>query len=156
LEKFDLSESVREVAESMAPQIEAARCQVKLELNPVIGRWDRFRIDLLVVNLLANAVRYAAGDEITVRVDGVDGTARVAVADKGPGIAPEQLPKLFERSASSAPSDGEAPSLGIGLYVAKEIVGAHGGTITAQSAPAAGATFTVELPSEAAALAIAS
>ena len=147
-EKFDLADSVREVAEVMAPQIEAAHCPLKLELNPVVGRWDRFRIDLVLVNLLANAVKYAAGDEITVRVDGVNGSARVAVADKGPGIAPEQLPKLFERSASNPALNGEAPSLGIGLFVAREIIGAHGGTITAQSSPEKGATFTVQLPIE--------
>jgi signal transduction histidine kinase len=102
----------------------------------------------MALNLLTNAITHALGTErIDVRVQSDDGAAEVIVEDTGPGIPVEALETIFGRFAQVNPKgrSGRA-GLGLGLYIAREIVEAHWGTITARSAPGQGATFTVRLP----------
>jgi signal transduction histidine kinase len=108
---------------------------------------DRFRQAL--ENLLANAVKHSpAGGAVTLQVAtlarGGDQAAVITVADEGPGIPPELLPRLFERFTAGPGSTG----LGLGLYLASRIAAAHGGTLTVDSAPGHGARFALSLPCE--------
>ena len=116
------------------------------DLPPVLA--DRERVHQVLFNLLDNAVRFTpAGGRVTVTASRHNGSVDVEVADTGPGIAPEHLPRLFERfyrvDEARSRDDG---GTGIGLAIARSVVEAHGGRIWAESEPGRGSTFTFELP----------
>ncbi len=116
--------------------------------EPLPGRWDAARIEQVLTNLLSNASRYSPlRSEIVVRARRLD-HARVAVdvADQGPGITPDQLDKLFTPFYRGAAAARHKGGLGLGLYITREIVRRHGGSVRVSSTPGQGATFTVELP----------
>jgi len=109
---------------------------------------DRERVHQVLFNLLDNAVRFTpTGGHVTVTASRHNGSVDVAVADTGPGIAAEHLPRLFERfyrvDEARSRDDG---GTGIGLAIARSVVEAHGGRIWAESHPGHGSTFTFELP----------
>jgi signal transduction histidine kinase len=143
---MDLVVVVREEVERLAPAFAMARCAVTLRAErPVQGHWDREKLGEVVRNLLDNAIKFGAGEPIEVTVNEVSGTARLVVVDHGIGIDPEKLPWIFEKfgRAVSMRSYG---GLGIGLYIARNIVQALDGRISAESAPHVETKFTVELP----------
>jgi signal transduction histidine kinase len=109
---------------------------------------DRERIHQVLFNLLDNAVRFTpAGGRVTVSADRHDGSVDVHVADTGPGIPPEHLPRLFERFYRADPARSQKEGgTGIGLAIARSVVEAHGGRIWADSSPGQGSVFTFELP----------
>jgi signal transduction histidine kinase len=116
------------------------------DLPPVLV--DPERVHQVLFNLLDNAVRYTPpGGEVTVAAHGANGGCEVAVSDTGPGIAPEHLPRLFERfyRADAARSRGDGGT-GIGLAIARSVVEAHGGRIRAESRLGHGSVFTFDLP----------
>jgi PAS domain S-box-containing protein len=115
--------------------------------DPVVGHWDRDRVDHVVSSLVVNALTYAPGAPIVVRVQDLGDEALVSVADQGPGIEPEILPQVFERFyRAPAAIAASAKGLGLGLYVARGVVEAHGGRIWVESALDRGSTFTFTLP----------
>lgn len=118
------------------------------EDDPVVVVGDAGRLQQVLLNLLTNAFTHAKESEridIHLRRDG--GAAELAVRDRGPGIPAEALESIFDRFAQIDPLQRPGSAgLGLGLYIAREIVAAHGGTISAQSASGEGATFTVRLP----------
>jgi len=109
------------------------------------GRWDRLRIEQVLTNLISNAIKYAAGVPIHVSLAREADTAVIEVRDGGPGIPENELSRIFERfeRAASAHNYG---GMGLGLYVAQQIAGAHGGAIVASNLPSGGARFAVRLP----------
>lgn len=145
-ERFDLVEAVREIADRFHETASRAGCTLEIDAaGPVVGVWDRLRVEQILSNLVGNAIAYAprAPVEITARSDG--GAARISVKDHGDGIAPEDIERVFgqfERAVSPRHYGG----LGMGLFIAQQIAVAHGGVIKVESAAGAGATFTVELP----------
>jgi signal transduction histidine kinase len=144
-----LDDLVRQAVEHLQPQLATSRCPVTIECEaPAIGRWDPFRLDQVITNLLTNAAKFGAGKPIEIRVEPVGDTARLTVTDHGIGIDPKRLPYVFDRFERAVPWSNYG-GLGLGLYIARSIVLAHGGTITADSEPGAGSTFTVILPCEA-------
>jgi len=137
---------VREAVGHLEPELAAAGSPVSIECPaPVYGRWDPSRLDQVVTNLVTNAVKFGAGKPIEIRIERVGDTARLSVIDRGIGIDPARLPYVFERFERAVPSSSYG-GLGLGLYIARSIVVAHGGTITARSEPGAGSTFIVTLP----------
>jgi two-component system, chemotaxis family, CheB/CheR fusion protein len=108
---------------------------------------DPGRVEQVLLNLLTNAVRHApTSQRIDVRLREVDNQAEVQVQDYGPGIAAADLPNVFSRFFQVGRARGNQGGLGLGLYISRQIVEAHGGTIEASSRPGRGATFTVRLP----------
>jgi signal transduction histidine kinase len=110
---------------------------------------DRERVHQVLFNLVDNAVRFTPdGGSVTISARRRNGSVEVAVADTGAGIAPEHLPRLFERfyRADAARTRGEGGT-GIGLAIARSVVEAHGGRISAESEPGRGSVFTFDLPS---------
>jgi signal transduction histidine kinase len=109
---------------------------------------DRDRLVQVLSNIVVNAIKFTPpGGRIEVRVDRPDGTTvRVSVSDTGPGIPPEQLPQIFDRFWKAAAG---GTGTGLGLHIAKEIVGAHGGRIWAESPAGSGCTFYFTLPAAA-------
>lgn len=104
---------------------------------------DPDRLDRILVNLLGNALKYSEG-EVRVAAEVEDGRARITVSDQGAGIPPADLARLFERYYRGHRHEGEG--LGLGLFIVKGLVEAHGGTIEAASSAGVGSTFTVRLP----------
>jgi len=110
-------------------------------------RGDRERLRQVLRNLLENAVKYSpAGEVVDVRARADDGRVVVTVEDSGPGIPGEQHGLIFERFGRANVGLGK-PGTGLGLFIARSIAEAHGGTLSVVSAPGEGATFTLELPS---------
>lgn len=137
---------VREAVEHIEADLAAAGSSISIDCTePVVGRWDRSRLDQVVTNLLTNAAKFGAGKPIEIRIEQLGATALLAVTDHGIGIDPARRPYVFDRFERAVPSSRYG-GLGLGLYIARSIVTAHGGTITVDSEPGAGSTFTVTLP----------
>ncbi len=114
-------------------------------LKPVLGWWDAARLEQVVANLLSNAIKYGKGGPIAVLIEATDDVATLQVEDRGIGIAPDTIARLFkpfERGVAA----GHFGGLGLGLHISQQIVRAHGGEIRVRSKPDEGSTFTVELP----------
>jgi len=142
-ERLDLADLAREVVERYAG---ASQSRIALHTESAPGSWDRARLEQVATNLLANAIKYGQGKPIEVSVARQDGAALLVVRDRGIGIAPQDVERIFgrfERAASASSYGG----LGLGLYIAQQIAAAHGGRITVESAPGQGSTFAVSLPS---------
>lgn len=145
-EELDLRDVVRDVCQRLEPESTRVGSTVALHMSaPTLGRWDRLRMEQVVSNLLGNALRYAGGRPVEVEVEPLDHRARLRVRDHGPGIAAEARAHIFERF-ERATSETRSGGLGLGLYIVRQIVEAHGGTITVESEVGVGSTFTVELP----------
>jgi signal transduction histidine kinase len=146
LEEVDMASVVRDVVERFSSEIARVRSPLTVDVStPIVGRWDRIRLEQVVTNLLSNATRFGAGRPIEVTVAQDGDTARLVVQDHGIGIPPDRLPRVFERFERGV-SVREYGGLGLGLYIAGEIVRAMGGTIRVESAVDVGSTFMVELP----------
>ncbi len=129
-------------------ELQGAAGRIRLESEgPAQGVWDRDRLLQVVQNLVQNALRYAApGPPVTIRLapDG-PGVTRLSVHNDGAPIPADLLPRIFE-PFRRAPSPGSAAGLGLGLFIAREVVLAHGGDITVESSAGAGTTFHIRLP----------
>ncbi|HEY8498430.1 MAG TPA: HAMP domain-containing sensor histidine kinase, partial [Limnochordales bacterium] len=148
LQPVELDRVVTDVLRSMRTEMAQHRLVVEhLEPVPVMGDADRLR-ELLVI-LLDNAIRYTpAGGEIRVGLRHTPGQeVALSVADTGIGIAPEDLPHIFERFYRADKARSRATGgTGLGLAIARWIVEAHGGRIEVESQPGRGSRFTVRLP----------
>jgi signal transduction histidine kinase len=143
-EETDLSEVTREVAERFQEEARRARCELRVDTTPAVGFWDRLRLDQVVTNLLANALKYGAGAPIDVRVTAQDGRALLTVRDHGIGISEEDQRRIFQRF-ERAVSQRNYGGFGLGLWIVRQIVEAQGGAVRVESEPGHGSTFTVEL-----------
>lgn len=144
--EMSLPEVVTAVAEQLAGEAQRMGSALELRLEPgVTGWWDRARLEQVIENLLSNALKYGAGKPIRVEVAAPEGRARLVVRDEGIGIDAEALPRIFEKFERAA-SARHFGGLGLGLFIVRQIVDSHGGTIHVASQPEQGATFTVELP----------
>lgn len=142
----DLAALVRDVAERFDPRSTEHTLHTQVPDQPVLGWWDSARIEEVLANLLDNAERYSPpGTEITLRLSDHGDTVWLEVEDKGPGIPEEDLPRLFERY-SRVRQGGARGGLGLGLYLCRSIVEAHGGSIGVRSRLQVGTTFTIRLP----------
>ena len=142
----DLTQLLRDVvgAADLAQDEVRVRTEVSGALPRVHG--DRERLRQVIRNLVDNAVKYSsAGSEVRVRATTYDGDIRVDVQDYGPGIPLEDHKLIFEKFGRSG-GGAAKPGTGLGLFIARSIVEAHGGWLDVESAPDQGATFTLELP----------
>jgi predicted ATPase/signal transduction histidine kinase len=145
LEDVDLHALVRAVVERFKSEPSHAGVSVSIQgSGPVVGRWDRSRIEQILANLLSNAIKFGAGKPIEILFGEEAGFARLSVRDQGIGIDPAMQGRIFERFERAVPVD--YGGLGLGLYLSRRIAEAHGGTLHVQSTPGAGATFILELP----------
>ncbi|WP_287417949.1 HAMP domain-containing sensor histidine kinase, partial [Oceanithermus sp.] len=145
-EPLALAELVQDVVLELRPRFEARG--VALELapppGPLLVRGEAGLLERALVNVLVNALEHTPkGGRVAVRLAEVDGEARVAVADTGSGIAPEDLPHLFERAFRKR--DGGS---GLGLAIAQQALRLHGGRIEVESERGRGSLFVLVLPSD--------
>lgn len=144
--QFDLTQLVANLLDNFAPQVAAAECALSLHATePVVGTWDEFRIEQVISNLVSNALRYGGRGPIEVSVYAHKGNARVEVRDHGIGISKENQARIFQQFERVSATHVVA-GLGLGLFISEQIVVAHGGSITVDSALGEGSTFTVSLP----------
>lgn len=145
----DLGKKIRDIVESMRPQAEEAFLSLQVSLPedlPVI-RMDAQRVGQVLINLIGNALKFTpAGGRITVgaRVEGE--SVRCEVSDTGIGIAPEDLPRLFQRFSQLESGVKQGKGAGLGLSISKALIEAHGGQIGVASQPGYGSTFWFTLP----------
>ena len=152
LESQSVVDILSRVAASFRPRAEAqsVRLQVNLprELPPL--NLDRLRIEQVAANLIDNAIRHTPpGGTVVVSAAQHNAGVRVAVADTGPGIPPDALPRVFDRLYRVDPSrDRATGGSGLGLTIVRRLVEAHGGTVWAESEPGAGSRFGFDLPTD--------
>ncbi len=124
--------------------MQRVQCEIPPQLPPVLA--DYSRLERILLNLLSNAFKYSAEDSmVNIRVQPQDGEVRIAITDQGHGIAPSDLPHLFERFYRGK-SARKAEGIGLGLYITRLLVEAHGGRIEVESTPEKGSTFSFTLP----------
>ena len=151
-ESVDLRAIVEEARETGELLAEPAGLRIDVETpqEPIVVAVDPSRVRQLLLNLLTNAVKYTPrGGRVHVRLASANGDVALTVADSGIGIAPGDLPHIFDRfwrADTARTRTGERSGVGLGLAICKWIAEAHGGTIGVQSRPGRGTTFTVTLP----------
>ncbi|RYZ43044.1 MAG: PAS domain S-box protein [Myxococcaceae bacterium] len=144
-EEMDLVTVARGVADHLAAQFDKSGSPFEMVApEPVKGHWDRLRMEQVLVNLLTNAMKYGAGRTIRLEVTRHARGARLVVQDHGLGIPLEAQARIFERFERAASRN--YGGLGLGLFIVRQIVDAHGGSIRVESSPGYGARFIVELP----------
>lgn len=142
----DLSKLVQEMVERFLPQFESVGCEVKADIQEnIIGMWDSYKLEQVINNLFSNAIRYAPQSLIEVKLYSENGMVRMTVKDGGQGIQPDSLEKIFDRFERATTN---ASGLGLGLYITREIVSLHGGSIWVESTLGKGSCFYIELPLE--------
>jgi len=145
-DEADLSTIAFESVSELREEAARAGSEVSVHVNGrVQGNWDRSRIAQVCTNLLTNAIKYGSGKPIALRVSGDEENAILSVEDHGIGIPAEQQIRVFRRF-ERAVSPKHYGGLGLGLYICRQIVEAHGGTITLASTAGVGTIFTVTLP----------
>jgi signal transduction histidine kinase len=137
-----------DIVEDLRPLLEASQHELTLEIAPELPDvpGDEARVAQVLRNLLTNAIRYTpSGGELSLRIAPAEAGLRVEVADNGPGLTPEQVAGLFRRFGHGAGAAGNG-GVGLGLFIAKGLVEAHGGTIGVEAEPDVGCRFWFTLP----------
>lgn len=145
-EEINVGELIQEVANSYCDHPALARNPIEVRAPlMLIGRWDRSRIEQVIVNLVANAIKYAPGTLLQITASDEGNTARIIFRDFGPGIPRKLQGRIFERFEQVTSSQNMG-GLGLGLYIVNQIVTGHQGNIRVESEEGKGTSFIVELP----------
>jgi signal transduction histidine kinase len=145
-EPGDLVAFVHDIVARLEDEAADAGVEIRVDApGEVRCAFDAARMDQVVSNLISNALKYGSAAPVEVRVRSGGGRAILEVEDHGIGIAPEDQERIFDRF-ERAVSPRHFAGIGLGLWIVRQLVEAHGGTIRVRSAPDHGATFTVELP----------
>lgn len=145
LENNDMCSIVNSVIEKNLTPLNAAGIQViQNQCTPINGRWDKFRIEQVITNLLTNVIRYGDGKPLEITVSKKETNVKIVLKDQGIGISEEDIEKIFNKF-ERVPGTF-VKGLGLGLYIVNQIIIAHKGTINVSSTPGLGSTFTIELP----------
>ncbi|WP_158623258.1 ATP-binding protein [Corallococcus sp. CA053C] len=149
LQEVDFAQLASDMVERFSGQLAQAGCRVALDLPPVlVGVWDARRLEQVLTNLVSNAMKYAPGSALEVRLTEQGDFVRLEVRDEGPGVPEAQRESIFDRFDRGIASRN-AGGLGLGLFISKQIVVAHGGRISVEEGPEGGASFVVLLPRDA-------
>lgn len=147
-EEVHLNTLVGDVIEEFADRIKRDNILVTFHEEDVIeGSWDKLRMEQAVTNLLSNAIRYGLGKPIEITIKKYYSNARIQVADEGIGISKSTQKKIFDLFERGVPQES-FKGLGVGLFITKQIVDAHGGTLSVESKEGHGSTFTIDIPLE--------
>lgn len=145
LEDFDLSTLIYDVVGRNHEQLEESGNQITIDSGKnIVGRWDKFRIEQVITNLLTNAIKYGEGKPIEIKINSEGENAVVVIKDHGIGISKEDLERIFQRFERVTGTD--IGGLGLGLYIVSSIIDAHKGQIKVKSQLGLGSSFSIELP----------
>jgi two-component system sensor kinase FixL len=144
LAELDLADLVTDVADRMRPRAEAAGSEIIIDVASIRGRWDRLRMDQVLTNLLHNAFKFGRGRPVRIAARRDTTTASIDVTDQGIGVSDEDISRIFGKFERAVPS--HYGGLGLGLFIARQIVEAHNGRVEVISEPGIGSTFRVTLP----------
>ncbi|HET6147461.1 MAG TPA: MASE1 domain-containing protein [Polyangia bacterium] len=149
LEEVTLSEMLADLAGRLREQAAETGSTISIMVDqpshPLVGVWDRGRVEQVITNLLSNAVKYGAGQAITVDARGEGDRVVIVVRDRGIGIAKADQERIFH-AFERVETVHRVGGLGLGLYIGRQIVAAHGGTLRVSSDPGQGSTFVLDLP----------
>ena len=144
---LDLHSFVLNLIERLVGVLETERIRVQAPEGLPRVLADPDRLERILMNLISNALKYSnPGTEVTVRLAQLDGDVVTSVSDRGPGIPPEELPLLFQRFRRTPEARERREGLGLGLYITKTLVEAHGGRIWVESEAGRGSTFYFTMP----------
>ena len=148
-EEVDLSKIVSEAIDQFSEELKLKAIPITFEIEPnLIGLFDRFRIEQVVTNLISNAIKYGNGKPISVHVHRLnESRVVIKVQDQGIGIAQEDLKRIFGRFERVVTMN-KISGFGLGLFIVKQILEAHEGSIHVESKLGEGSTFTLELQLE--------
>jgi two-component system, LuxR family, sensor kinase FixL len=144
---LDLAEVVRVAVERMRVQIDASGSELVVDVPSIAGRWDQLRLEQVLVNVIANALKYGDGKPIAITARMPDAVhVELDITDHGIGLAAGDSDRIFDKFERAVPAANYG-GLGLGLYIARQIVEAHRGRIEAHSAaPSRGSVFRITLP----------
>jgi signal transduction histidine kinase len=146
-DECNLTKLIGEIVEQVKPVAPFHRFEINLPAEPFVGNWDRDRLQQAISNLVDNAIKYSDDETtITIKVEQIEGMARISVHNVGAGIPKAQIDQLFRpfsRLQNAVPQDGT----GLGLFITRSIVEAHGGELRLEELPEGqGTTFSFDLP----------
>ena len=148
LETLNLCDLTHQVVARFQGQASSNGTALRAEpCHPIVGRFDRMKLEQILGNLLSNAIKYGAGQPVVARVRVELGWAIIEVEDAGAGIPPEDQERIFERFERASTGHKRA-SLGLGLYIVRSLAEAHGGSVRLRSQAGLGSTFAVMIPWE--------
>lgn len=140
----DLGELVQDVTNRLRSRADQVGSELVVEVPSIRGRWDRLRIDQVVTNLLLNALKYGRGRPVRVAAGEQGALVRLEVHDQGIGITSEDVQRIWGKFERAVPA--HYGGIGLGLFIARQIVEAHHGHVDCESVPGEGSTFRVMLP----------
>ncbi|MFT3841626.1 MAG: hybrid sensor histidine kinase/response regulator [Myxococcaceae bacterium] len=144
---FDLGEMVEDVLERLKPALEWAKVTAEVKRKgPLMGWWDRARLEQMITNLVENVCRYAPGAPMEIELVGDESVATLTVRDHGKGVPEDTVPRLFQRFSVGTGKPAAGKGFGLGLWIVAQLAQQHGGTIDFAPAQGGGASFTITLP----------
>ncbi|HSX50964.1 MAG TPA: hybrid sensor histidine kinase/response regulator [Cellvibrio sp.] len=145
-EKINLSQLVLRIAGDFALQAQAKGSVINLDIaEDIYGNWDDFRIEQIIVNLITNALRYGGGKPVGISLVERGEVVELCVQDEGRGIPANEHQRIFEKFERLGNNEVRE-GLGMGLYIARQLAEAHGGTLCVSSKLGEGSRFTLRLP----------
>lgn len=147
IEDCDLVKITKHVLQSFSEILKRQKYKVRLYAkSPVVGQWDKVRVEQVITNLVSNAIKYGNNKPIDIKIFNTGGVAKFVIQDRGIGIPRNEQNVLFDLFQRAKGVDKYTRGLGVGLYITSQITRAHGGRIKVSSATQRGSSFTLELP----------
>lgn len=146
LDSFDFANLLKSVVERI--QLNPSNSQSSIHISgdlSIEGRWDKLRIEQVLLNLISNAIKYGNGKPIHLHLKKTESNLQLSITDQGIGIEEKDQNRVFDKFVRAVPKN-HSPGLGLGLYLVQNIVKAHNGALTLESQPGKGSTFTMILP----------
>lgn len=142
----NLNEIIHTVIDNLSDTLIKAGCPLKvIEPEQISGNWDYSRLQQVLTNLIINATKYASDSQIIITLSATNNFATISVTDHGPGISEEDQSVIFNKYGRAS-DDTFVQGLGLGLFISRQIIEQHGGTLTISSQLNEGSTFIVTLP----------
>lgn len=146
-EETDLVAITNQITQSFSEMLKRKKYKIKINAAaPVVGKWDKGRIEQAVTNLVSNATKYGNGKPIEINISKNGNQAKFSIKDQGIGIPSSEQKVIFDLFKRASGPGEYKKGLGVGLFITSQIITIHGGKIKISSAPEKGTTFTIELP----------